>query len=277
MCAVFEQVKNSTLSQSGNRFRNYLPDSQFAPSSAIDIWPRKHLAPALRLLLRHLQGFPHIMQLLPDKTQVQVAQALFRGVRTPLEALRIILEDLEAGTADHSVLPGIIDALQRVRRNVESVEQYFRPTEDRTMSVSVREIAYGVRDQLAETQRSSLLIALDANDDRLSVDAPILIRSLARLAANSIECSHNPVLLRVQRSDGGFNFSIVGHGQRAFNYFEAAQAFASTKHGHVGLGLTLAIRDIRQLGGDLEIRTGSSFSTRFEVSIPQGSKEVEAA
>ncbi|MFT5284040.1 MAG: signal transduction histidine kinase [Planctomycetota bacterium] len=217
------------------------------------------------------------MQLLPEQPQPQVADALFRGVRTPLEALRIILEDLEAGTADHSVLPATIETLQRVRRNVESIEEYFQANVPHTMTCSVREIAYGVRNYLSSDQRVSLLIALDASDDEIRVDASMLIRSLAHLASNAIECSENPVLLRVQRNETGFSFSLVGHGQSLFNVADAAEPFASTKLGHVGLGLTLAIRDIQRLGGELQVRTGSAVSTRFVVQVPDSLSEVEAA
>jgi len=217
------------------------------------------------------------MQLLPQQPQSHIANALGRSVRTPLEALRIIIEDLVAGTADCSVLPAAIDTLQRVRRNVESVEEFFRMENPEPLLCTVREIAHGVRHYLPEEQRSRLLIALDANTDELFVDGPMLIKSLASIASNAIEASANPVLLRVQKQDKGFAFSIVGHSLEQFDFTDALQPFITEKRGHVGLGLTLAARTFELLGGELLVRTGASRATRFEAYIPNSLAKVEAA
>ena len=217
------------------------------------------------------------MQLLPEQSHPNVANALGRSVRTPLEALRIILEDLNAGTSDTSVLPAAIETLQRVRRSVESVEEYFRAERPEPLICTVREVAHGVRNYLSEEQRSSLLIALDANTDVLFVDSTMLVKSLANIAENCIEASAHPVLLRVQRQDAGFTFTIVGRSVKEFNFEEALEPFITEKRGHVGLGLTIAARNLERLGGELIVRTGSSRATRFEVFVPQCKSKVEAA
>ncbi len=217
------------------------------------------------------------MQRLPEQPKPNIANALGRSVRTPLEALRIILEDLTAGTSDSSVLPAAIETLQRVRRSVESVEDYFDAKAPEPLHCTVREIAHGVRNYLPEEQRSRLLIALDAGSEELFIDGPMLVKSLANIASNSIEASSSPVLLRVGHQEGGFSFSIVGHSLKEFNLDDAIEPFATEKRGHVGLGLTVAARNFKRLGGELFVRTGPSRATRFEVFIPNTLASVEAA
>jgi len=217
------------------------------------------------------------MHLLPEDSLPDVAEALDRSVRTPLEALRIILEDLAAGTTDHSALPGAVDSLCRVRRGVEAIEDYFHPAPPMPLTCTVREIAHGVRDWLPEHLSSHLLVALDTGAGELFVDGPMLVKCLAHLAANSIEASSSPVLLRVQKAGGGFTFSVVGHGHSSFSFKEAVQPFRTNKRGHVGLGLTLATRDVARLGGELTVRTGASRAIHFEVSVPVREHHVEAA
>lgn len=217
------------------------------------------------------------MQPFPEESSTRVAQALGRSVRTPLEALRIILEDLEAGTADATALPAAVDTLRRVRRGVESIEEFFTTRAPRPIRCTIREIAHGVRDYLPEHLRTNLLIAIDTEPRELFVDGPMLVKSLAHLAANAIEASQSPVLLRVQESETGFAFSVVGHSECEFSYRRAVEPFQTNKRGHVGLGLTLATRDIGLLGGELVVRTGPSQATRFEVLLPAECTTAEAA
>ena len=216
------------------------------------------------------------MHLAPHDSDKELALALGRGIRTPVEALRIVLEDLESGTTSLDAMPGASDLLGRVQKSVLEIEEFCRPAQIESMTCTAAEIVGGVRNAFEQRDRMRLMIAVETPDQAIDTDETLLVRSLVRLVENGLEASAGVVMLHVSTTEGGLAFAVVDHGPGGLDLARDKEPFHTTKRGRVGLGLTLAARDIARLGGRLvaESRPGS---TRFLVAVDNSHKIEEAA
>ena len=205
-----------------------------------------------------------------------------RSVRTPVEALRIILEDVTRGSASDRAVDAAISTLGRVRKNVQAIEDYYQPASSRALRCTVGEIIGGVRGGLVESDAVRLLVAVDETHSELVVDGPLLVKSLVRLVENAMEAGSGAVMLHVDgpRPDEGrayCAFSVVSRGAEPFDLEDMARPFRSDKRGHLGLGLTLAARDATRMGGKLALESGRDGMTRFAIELDETCIAVEAA
>jgi signal transduction histidine kinase len=229
-----------------------------------------------------------LVRLTPGQPAPDLAAALGRSVRTPVEAIRIILEDLTRGTTDGDAMPAAIDTLARVRSTVQAIEDFYQPTSTYAMRCTLGEVTGGVRGSLSEAHRSRLMVALDAAPATLLIDGPLLVKSLVRLIDNALEADSAGVMLHVTGAvapgsrpnfprASSCTFSVVGRGGEPFDFDDMVRPFHSNKRGHVGLGLTLAARDVERLGGRLSLETSVSGATRFTFELDCAGKAMEAA
>jgi signal transduction histidine kinase len=213
-------------------------------------------------------------------TGAALAAALGRSVRTPVEALRIVLEDVARGTAGDGALDAAIETLVRLRRTVQAVEDYYRPATTRPLRCTPGEIIGDVRRSLTGPARSRLLVAVESAPAGLVVDGPLLVRSIVRLVENALEAGSGPVMLHVsgpRSADTACSFSIVGRGSEPFDLGEMSRPFRSERRGQLGLGLTLALRDVERIGGHLSVDAHPDGTTRFRVELDRACAAVEAA
>ena len=226
----------------------------------------------------------------PNAIEGALAAALAAAVCTPVDALRIVLEDIARGTTSGSALPTAADSLERVSRNVRAIENYYLPIGCQPLRCTLPEIMGGVRSSLASVPEERLALSLDPALDpelQLLVDGPLLIASLVRLIDNGLEACDGSVTLHMSgpanplkpesRIAHVCTFTIDDDGSTPFDFRDMVRPFRSRKRGHVGLGMTLADRDITRLGGLLTREAKPHGGTRFIVELDDSCSAKEAA
>lgn len=218
-----------------------------------------------------------------DLASGDLASALARSVRTPVEALRIVLEDVERGSASSRAVPAAVDALARLSHSVRAIEDYFLPRAGAALACSLPEIVGGVRGSLPQTFRERLEVEVDGAPDKLFVDGPTLVKCLVRLVENALEAQPEAAVLRISCAGTGekgacCTFTVIDQGEAPFDFDLAVEPFQSTRRGHVGLGLTLAARDIARMGGELRCSEPAGGGHALVVALDVSStKNKEAA
>lgn len=213
-----------------------------------------------------------LLAALPDERHV-LAQALGCGLELPVAALRASLEGLAAELRGlrppPAAIPGVLEEVRRLGRNVESLIDLARPAEPRPLRCRVEEILRCAARAFLPCHRPRLVLVHPARDATLVVDGPLLSRLLERLIENALEASDREDVLLIARARGSrVEFCILNHAPAAFDVRWALQPFHSTKPNRLGLGLPLAERDARALGGRLTIETGSARDVRVRVRLP---------
>jgi len=194
-------------------------------------------------------------------------------MQTPLQALQAALESVEAGqvTDDDrdAVLNCALDELRKLRRNVDALVEYTAPPTPVPMRCRVGEILLTVREQIGHDLRSRLLVACDDHAPELMIDGPLLVRSLRRIVENALEAGSDQVLFASRDGAAGRTFAVMNNcSSQTLDPRDGATGFTSTKTDHIGLGLTLAMRDLELMGGSVTVRRGFGGRTLVWAQLP---------
>lgn len=205
------------------------------------------------------------------------------GARFSIELLqrRAVNGDEKVGEAVATVAE-TVDALSHLATDVYAVA-LSQSREDPVVGrwQSLRDIVADVlRDLRAYAgQRSvELRCELDGISDHYA-DGSRLRLALLNLVGNGIKYADHRkaecfVEVSCERSEGGWTFTIADNGI-GIPREALAQIFFPTYRGPEleqpgsGLGLGIALRSIRQLGGNLEVDSQTGQGTRFDLFVPQ--------
>lgn len=235
-----------------------------------------------------------------NKRRLDFVSAVTHELRTPLSTFQMYSEMLAEGMVSNEeqrrqYYHTLQEEALRLSHLVQNVLDYAR-LEDRRWkpnleSISVEEIINGIRPLLesrckqAEMTLEVEMEALPAR--RVMTDVNAVCRIIHNLVDNACkyagEASDRRVHLRVAEDDTSVSFEVSDHGEgvqtseveRIFSPFYRGKAGKRAVSG-VGLGLTLARRWARELGGDLFVKKSEGGAT-FMLRLPAGREQGEMA
>lgn len=206
----------------------------------------------------------------------KVASALAHKMRNSLAAIISAGEQLEEsiaqeGATDTALLAGLVlRAANEQRLVLDRFLLAFGPISVRNQRVNLDQ---HIRSYLAQVrQRLGREIACESQNERLHVntDPDLLGRIVVELAVNAVEASpHSQPIFCWQTNHGQLVISLSNNGVITPKQMvdEFSQPFVTSKPGHTGLGLYIASRAARELGGSLRILSRSDRTT-MAVSLP---------
>lgn len=202
-----------------------------------------------------------------------LACSLQRGLHAPLRALQIALEDLRAGRSSAAVLPGAIEVVRRVQRELDALQACVEPLEPAPMACTTRQVALCVRDLLGE-DGGRLILAFEGPATTLFVDPDLLAKSLVRLLEGDGPHAAVPSMLHVRTEGDTCCFTLLTHATSTGR--EPSRLCAEGAE-HLGLMLALAARDLTRLGAAASFRIESNGIALTDVRLRVTGTEKEAA
>lgn len=214
--------------------------------------------PEVREVARSLNETAAKLEALLRSQEAFVADASHQ-LRTPLTALRLRLENLEAGGAD---VEAALAEVERLARLVDDLLALARADASESPAVAlpvseVVEARVAAWSPLA-AERGLRLTADAEGAPRARVSRDRLEQVLDNLLANALDASSTggAVEIRVERRDGWIEIHVVDHGP-GLTPEEREHAFARFwrgASGGSGLGLAIVKRLVEVDGGEVELR-----------------------
>lgn len=200
------------------------------------------------------------------------ATAVSHQLRTPLTAMRLRLEEIEA-VGDPPVQAEARAALKEVVRLTQTIDDLLNLTQrgSRTtrtaldLSKVVQEHAATWRAQLARTGRT---IALNVSGDCIAMASSGAVgQALDVLVDNAIKHGGTNLRVEVARDDGRLTIAVEDDGRGVEESLqETIFEWDTSTGGGLGIGLPLARALIEADGGRLRLR--SAHPASFEISLP---------
>ncbi len=225
-----------------------------------------------------------------SERRFRFVSAVTHELRTPLTTLRLYLDMLTSGMVRDEAtrgeylhtLHGESDRLQRLVTNVLDFARLERQRPQLSLaSVNVVELLEKVRDDWRErckgADKELVLEIADGCCPAVTTDRELVERIVGNLIDNACKYSRGSadarVWLRAAREPGRLVLEVEDRGpgvagrerRGIFRPFRRGQG-ADTTAGGVGLGLALACRWARLLGGRLDLRPGAGAC--FRLSLP---------
>ena len=186
--------------------------------------------------------------------------ALSRTLRTPLDGLRISMETMAAqiksGAFDSNAgvraLEAGIEQVQRIARDVDALIAYAKPRSVSPLKCSLDELLHSTLTAMPAELRARIRITCPKPGSTPRLDGPLLASCLSRLLESSLDAAEESdwILLEVRRRGNFTCFSIFNGG--AGSILGPATEREDTPRGaHLGLGESLARRDLERMGATL--------------------------
>jgi len=185
------------------------------------------------------------------------------------------------------------EALARIRRSgwhlnqiIDEILSYARSETDKTEvqreRVPVTQVVREVVEMLGPVseEREVQLRLTDPDEPLLVVtDRGKLTQIVVNLVGNALRFSESPVHVRLSVDDSWIQISVEDSGpgipadrhEEIFEPFTQLDASTTRKHGGTGLGLTIARRHARLLGGDIEVESVVGEGSTFTLRLPRTS------
>jgi signal transduction histidine kinase/ActR/RegA family two-component response regulator len=207
----------------------------------------------MRTPLNGVAGFADLLAGRSDLDAEAVRQA--RQIRESSDGLLMLVEDiLDFARGEHSVSPEPVDLAAVAREAL-------------------------VPSRAAADAKALTLVVDDRLPDRsrFHCDGRALRQALHPLVANAVKfTAEGGVIIRLDRAGEGvvIRVSDTGcgiaphHHAELFDAFSQADASTSRLHAGVGLGLALAARHIRRLGGRIEVDSRPGEGSTFTLHLP---------
>ncbi len=209
----------------------------------------------------------------------EMASGMAHELAQPLTA---ILSQAQAGR--HLVQRGDVEGLARVLDDtvaqaqrgadiLERLQRWSRPNRDQVQACSLNEAALRVKRLLGtEAQAKGAVVTLDLPNTPLQVKAdPVeLEQVIFNLVRNALDAADRArVLLRARRlgDRAVLEVSDDGPGVPADIRERVFEPFVTGKKDGTGLGLALCQRLVEEMGGDIELVSGTAHTT-FRLSLP---------
>jgi len=225
-----------------------------------------------------------------DAARRALLAAVSHDLRTPLAAIRAMLEAIQDGVVDdaqtveryHRAMHGeverlstlIDDLFELTRIEAGALRLSPRPTDVGELLMQSAEAMQ------AEAERAGVRLAIDVSPGipLLTGDPQQLQRVLLNLITNALR--HTPadgsVVLRAEPQPGGVALSVTDSGEgipqadlpHVFERFYRADKSRSRASGGSGLGLAIARGIVEAHGGQIAVASALGRGTRFTVTLP---------
>jgi K+-sensing histidine kinase KdpD len=215
--------------------------------------------------------------------------AMSRILRNPLAGLRASMESLvgELGedatdASPETTLKSALDQVTQLSRDVEALVDFAAPRPLAPLQCTLEEIVQAALCTLPGGLRARVRVARPEAPKSVLVDGPVLATCLGHLLESALEASSGDdwVLLQVRDEDGATLFAIVEGGDASLLHPGSGHQ-DSTRRAHLGLGVSVAVRDIDRMGAHLLLGTTERGCSRVVVRLPvnaePGSQAEEAA
>jgi signal transduction histidine kinase len=187
-----------------------------------------------------------------------------------------LLDDQDLGDDQRQILEGILDDVTQISRAVQKLRQLGKRPEPDLVPVAPAELislavtAVGARVAGAVELRQSDCDTLPA----VLADRKLVSNALCSLIRNAAEASEpgGTVTISAQICRDGQCIGIAvadqGKGVPEWARERIFEPYHTTKTGHLGLGLTLARRDVALHGGTISLASGEQGGSVFTVQLP---------
>jgi K+-sensing histidine kinase KdpD len=200
--------------------------------------------------------------------------ALQHLMAAPLAAVRVMLEELESANAtdgERAVrLHATLAQVCALHRDVEALIDLAAPRRVRPLACSVEELARSALALLSTDQEARVLVDAPEIPREVEIDGPLFTDCLARVLAAALSRSGGRVLLQVVCDEGSTVFHVMerrpcGGASAAASSDEPASRTAS-----LALGLQLAERDVKRMGGRFERGFAAAGAMRVTLALAPG-------
>lgn len=224
-----------------------------------------------------------------------LAAGVAHEIRNPLTAINVRVHGLKrtlpAGTSEHEDVSVIDEEIRRLDRIVRDFLDFARPSEPRSIPVSVEGLFNRVQSLLApQWRKAAIQFRVEAPPDvQVQADPHQLEQVLINLvqnAADSIQ-QEGTVTLRARaeqaRLPAGPGPAVLlevidtGPGIPPEIQRRVFDPFFTTKEGGTGLGLSIAASIVEKHGGVLQFRTQLGRGTTFTILLPRADRPEEGA
>ncbi|MDF1799714.1 MAG: hypothetical protein P1V81_11095 [Planctomycetota bacterium] len=197
----------------------------------------------------------------------QLGKAMRQGLVRPVDDLRSSMRTLErrfeSGDPRGQELGRALAQVEQLGRSVQELLDFAYLPKVQVLDCTIDEILYSARFLIPRPLWSRLLVAREKNMASLRVDGPVLARSIARLVEGAAPHATEGVLLNVYGSRGATVFTITFRG-RADSFGDA-----------MGLGHTIASRDLSVIGCPMTDSTSSAGDTSICIRVPVADTAAE--
>jgi two-component system, sensor histidine kinase and response regulator len=216
-------------------------------------------------------------------------------MRTPLQSvigiLQLAIED-EPAEEENRRLVTARRAAETLMAMIDDVLDFSR-IESRTLELEP--VYFSLRKLLTDTMKAvgviaaskklalSYLVQLDVPDNVWG--DPLRLRQiLVSLVGNAIKFTHaGEIAVVVARGEGKIRFSVRDTGvgiepalrKRIFEPFTQADSSHTRSHGGAGLGLSIVIRLLEAMGGNVDVDSEQGKGSVFSFEIPLPSDDIE--
>jgi two-component system OmpR family sensor kinase len=207
------------------------------------------------------------------RAEQRLTSELAHELRTPLTVVQgtadLALMQDELSPAMRETLEEISEASRRMSTTITTLLDVAR-SEASLMDAASCSIADVVRDVLASLPQDALTVRVDLVDQRVAAPETIMMRALTPVVANAIRFAHGQVVITsVAGTIGALDVVVEDDGPGVDGDTERIfEAGLTTSGGSgAGLGLTIARRMARSVGGDLEVAQAHT-PTRLVLRVP---------
>ena len=214
----------------------------------------------------------------------QMASGIAHDIRNPINFVSLALDHIsgkkqtDTDKATRKLIEDAHSELMRVNEMIQSVLEYGRT---KTLNLQVENangiLADSVREVTLCHPDSECPIRLEEVEDSfpIYVERDLLQRVVTNLLENALEAGGPKGEVRTGASyDSGKREKVVlwiqdsGPGIPEQNLEKIFTPFFTTKKSGIGLGLTLAHKWVREMGGDLRASNVPEGGARFEIHFP---------
>lgn len=236
-------------------------DSRFEVTNTDDEFGRLGLT--LNVLLDRVAG--------ALRNEQQLTSELAHELRTPLTAIRGEAELGMMTTSDPKLrerFGRVVDVVDRMSTTISSLVAIARnaPRPDARTTTSAL-----VTTTLEHLDTAGIAVSVDVGDIEISAPPELTVRALAPVVENAVRHASSSVTFTVTTDDRTVDITVSDDGE-GMGADDAESVFVSGHRGPrsdgAGLGLALARRIARTLGGDVRV-TSTSRPTSFTLSLPR--------
>lgn len=204
----------------------------------------------------------------------KLATELVHEIKSPMAAIRMAVEQLDQGPADHAAASHAMAAIKRVDRTVAMLLELSRaeagldrePRESRSLRAIVDEAKSAVveREGVTVTVRGEAIAAVAEQSVR---------RAMQCLIENAVSFANSAVEVEVRDEEGGAKIVVrddgagieAAHVPRVFERFFSARR----ERGGTGIGLALVLAVARAHGGSASVESTPGRGATFTVVFPR--------
>jgi len=192
-----------------------------------------------------------------DCEEAIIRAAMNHGIRAPLAALTAAMEfmsgDLQADDPYTSIISGVLDELDRLGRNVETLYRHSVPPALQPLRCSVEEICRSTIATLPEADARRVWLAIDDVDHHLLVDGPVLMDCLAAFLEDAVSRGSEEVLFHAHQSKGATFFAIVDDLVSDAELPALLESIVDDDDAPESFPVQLAKRDVQRMEGSVTI------------------------